>query len=197
MAKAFNNSDKNLLAYIIGIALGDGNLSNPNGRSTRLRVTCDNKYPLLIQKIVKSIQILLPNNKVSIIYRKDNCVDISSYSNYWESILGWQVGSGSKLQQNVSIPSWIFKCDEHKIACLKGLIETDGSVYTDRGYKTVMFVSSIPNLARDVLTLIESLGFSPRVYQVSNSSSHISKRYNIRLSRAVDKFLEIISPEKI
>lgn len=31
-------------AYIIGVAIGDGNLSNSNGRAVRLRVTCDNKY---------------------------------------------------------------------------------------------------------------------------------------------------------
>ena len=39
------NSDKNLQAYVIGLALGDGNLSKPGPRAVRLRISCDNKYP--------------------------------------------------------------------------------------------------------------------------------------------------------
>ena len=45
------NLVKNNLAYIIGIALGDGNLSNPNKRAVRLRITCDTGYPGLIENI--------------------------------------------------------------------------------------------------------------------------------------------------
>jgi len=44
-----------LLAYVVGVALGDGNLSNPNGRATRLRITCDAKYPRLARKIARSL----------------------------------------------------------------------------------------------------------------------------------------------
>jgi hypothetical protein len=43
------------LAYIIGVALGDGNLSK-NGGTTRLRVTCDNKYPKIITEITKHLK---------------------------------------------------------------------------------------------------------------------------------------------
>ena len=60
------NQDKNLQAYIIGLAIGDGNLSNPNGRAVRLRITCDNKYPGLIDRIARSLQKLLPKNKVGL-----------------------------------------------------------------------------------------------------------------------------------
>jgi len=59
--------DKHLQAYLIGVALGDGNLSNPNGRATRLRITCDKKYPLLLNNIIVSLKKLLPENKVTII----------------------------------------------------------------------------------------------------------------------------------
>jgi len=45
------SADPRLRAYLIGVALGDGNLSNPNGRAVRLRITCDTKYPALIAKI--------------------------------------------------------------------------------------------------------------------------------------------------
>jgi len=72
------SQSKKLRAYIIGVALGDGNLSNPNGRAIRLRITCDKKYPLLITHIQSRLALLLPKNKIGIINHK-NCVDISAY----------------------------------------------------------------------------------------------------------------------
>ncbi len=49
--KAALNPDRELQAYVIGLAIGDGNLSNPNGRAVRLRITCDTKYPRLVGNI--------------------------------------------------------------------------------------------------------------------------------------------------
>jgi len=187
------NFDKQLLAYVIGVALGDGNLSDPNGRATRLRITCDLKYPKLIKKIQNSISTLLPNNKVSIIKSPGNYINISCYSNHWEKLVGWDVGKGSKLTQKISIPNWIKENNDYKINCLRGLIETDGSIYLDRGYKTVMFTSAIPNLAKDVYNLMISLEFKPRFYTIQNGKNLV---YRIRIATNVDKFLELIKPEK-
>src|SRR3989344_4325096 len=64
-----NISDRVATAYVVGIALGDGNLSNPNGRAVRLRITCDKKYPYLIKKIEKALRVVAPQNKVSRIDR--------------------------------------------------------------------------------------------------------------------------------
>src|SRR5579862_3288729 len=47
------NTDRQLQAYVIGVAIG--NLSNPNGRADRLRITCDFKYPAPIAKIFRSL----------------------------------------------------------------------------------------------------------------------------------------------
>lgn len=57
------NSDKSLQAYVIGLAIGDGNLSNPNGRAVRLRITCDKKYPILLRKIAISLKKYCPKIK--------------------------------------------------------------------------------------------------------------------------------------
>ena len=75
-------SNKRVVAYVVGVALGDGNLSNPNGRAVRLRVTCDKKYPYLITKIEKAIRIVAPQNKVGRINRDTN-MDVYCYSNGW------------------------------------------------------------------------------------------------------------------
>jgi hypothetical protein len=155
--------DKSNLAYIVGIAIGDGNLSNPNGRATRLRISCDKKYPNLIAKIASVLQKLMPKNKIGIVKRKDNCIDISCYSNQWEDLLGWKAGAGSKETQKITIPVWIKNNKKYSISCLEGLIETDGSIYMDRKYRMVNFVTIIPTLANDVIELILNIGFKPNI----------------------------------
>jgi DNA-binding transcriptional regulator WhiA len=75
-------------AYIVGVALGDGNLSNPNGRTPRLRITCDAKYPNIADEIIGSLKELFPKNKVSIINHKEaTYFNISIYSKKLEYLL--------------------------------------------------------------------------------------------------------------
>jgi len=183
-----------LLAYVVGLALGDGNLS-ANGRATRLRVTCDAKYPELAARIHRALVELFPFNKVSIIPKTDRCFDISCHSQHWESLVGWRVGKGSKIDQQVSVPDWVKSKPEYVIACLKGLLETDGSIYSDRGYPMVMFASAIPLLAENVAELMSSLGFSPHIYLITHGRAWLPI-YRVRLSKRVQEFLSIVKPLK-
>ena len=57
------------------------------------------------------------------------------------------------------------------IHCLQGLIETDGSIYTDRGYQMVIFSTVIAELAQQVELMMRSLGFRPHVYKVRQDPS--------------------------
>jgi hypothetical protein len=117
-------------------------------------------------------------------------------------LLGWKAKNGPKLIQNVSIPSWI-KCNKkYIINCLRGLIETDGCIYKDRGYTMMMFTTVIPALANDVYNLIIFLGFKPHIYrlkEVINKKYGFKQKpiYHIRLSKNVLNFLDLITPEKI
>ncbi|OHA34847.1 MAG: hypothetical protein A2928_01445 [Candidatus Taylorbacteria bacterium RIFCSPLOWO2_01_FULL_45_15b] len=188
MLKHFSSS-KSLHAYIIGLALGDGNLSNPNGRATRLRITCDKKYPQLITEVQASLTKLLPSNKVSVINRT-NCVDISCYSNHFENLLRWKVSLGSKFRQKVRVPDWIKAKNIYIKECLRGLLQTDGSIYLDRGYTMVNFVSCIPTLAMDVISMMNQLGYKPNIQKFT--SSNLDK-YTIRISRRSTEFINEIN----
>jgi|SRR3989344_611709 len=194
------NSDQELQAYIIGLALGDGNLSRVR-KTTRLRISCDKKYPFLYKKIISSLELLLPNNKVSIVNHPfDGGLDVSVYSNHIETLLGWKAKSGSKFSQKVSVPSWIKESKQYTISCLRGLIETDGSIYNDRGYKMMIFTSIIPELANDFQGMMNSLGFKSHLYKIDKSKLiskfHQQTLYHIRLSKSVSEFLALIKPEK-
>lgn len=185
-----------LQAYVIGVAIGDGNLSNPNGRAVRLRITCDKKYPALIARVRAALQQLLPKNKVSLVPSRGNYVNVSVYSNHLEGLLGWSASGGSKHHQCVQVPRWICENRSLSIHCLRGLIETDGAIYFDRGYPMVIFSTVIPELAQQVDAMLRNLGFAPRLYRGRRSLRNPSVKYQVRLSRRVPAFLKLVRPAK-
>jgi len=185
--------DKVTLAYVIGVAMGDGNLSNPNGRAVRLRITCDRKYPFLIKKIKNSIKIVAPKNKISEIKRTDRASDISCYSNDWESVLGWKAQKGSKIKQNISIPRWIFTNKSYYKSCLCGLIETDGSIYKDRGYLTVNFTTFIAPLSKDVENILKKLKYQFSLHKTKNGKT---ERHTFRIHRDAKNLINDLKIQK-
>jgi hypothetical protein len=91
------------------------------------------------------------------------------------------------------VPRWIFKKREFVIACLRGLIETDGSIYRDRGYVMVNFVATIPRLASDVMTMLTRLGFQPKLYIFSGGHK---KKCTVRIARNVAVLIKTLQLEK-
>jgi len=187
-----------LRAYVIGVALGDGNLTNPNGRATRLRITCDPKYPRLVEKFKAALQALLPENRVGLIQRPDGCIDVSCFSNHLEVLLGWRAGRGSKIRQRARVPDWIVADSAFSVECLRGLIETDGSVYFDRGYPMVMFATASPELAEDFVRMVARVGFQCRSYSVVNRAGYRpgSIIHHVRMAKKGREFIDLISPQK-
>lgn len=183
------------LAYIVGVALGDGNLSCPNKRAIRLRITCDLVYPLLIEEIVAALQKIFPNNKVSICkMKKGTYIDISVYSNTLKDLMPWEFGKGSKFAQQAHVPQWILKHKSYLKNCLKGLLQTDGSIYYDRNYIMVNFTNLTKPLVDDVYNMITTLGYRPRLYSSKQKNGNI--KHVVRLSRNVQSFLNEIKLRK-
>jgi DNA-binding transcriptional regulator WhiA len=183
------------LAYIVGVALGDGNLSCPNGRALRLRVTCDNKYPDIIEEITDSLSKIFPHNKVSLCKRyKDTCCDISVYSNKLAEFMPWEINKGTKIDQSAHIPTWILDDLNYTSHCLKGLIQTDGSIYRDRKYLMVNFTNLIKPLIDDVFNMMSALGFHPKIQSSAQKNGNV--KYVVRLSKDVASFIEHIELSK-
>ena len=185
-----NKSQKEKLAYLIGVALGDGNLSNPNGRAIRLRISCFSDYPKIADEIVQAIKALLPTNKISFVKKKGRCFDISVYSNKLEKLMPWKVGGGSKIEQNAHVPNWILEDQRFSKACLRGLIQTDGCIYIDRGYQMVNFTNNIESLALDVRKIMEDLGFRPNYSKRLNDWGNL--KYTVRVSRDAVRFIRTL-----
>lgn len=171
--------------------MGDGNLSNPNGRATRLRITCDARYPKIATEITANLKVLFPQNKISVVPGPiASYFNISVYSNKLNELIPWRVGDGPKEKQKARVPQWVFTNAEYVRKCLKGLIQTDGSIYTDRGYTMINFTNHTKVLADDVYCLFLFLGYHP-----NQSRTPISKngyKFVVRLSRSreVTSFLK-------
>jgi hypothetical protein len=171
------------------VALGDGNLSNPNGRAVRLRVTCDKKYPKLLNHIKESLQTLLPENKVSLV-NKPGCIDVSVYSNQLSELIGYPWYGGPKIVQDVGVHSWIKADARFTKECLRGLFQTDGCIYKDRGYLMVNFTNAGQRLADDVFFMMKTLGYHPHIQKIYQKKIYL--RYTVRLSKNTEAFIKEI-----
>jgi len=103
------------------------------------------------------------------------------------------VGKGSKYKQKISIPKWIKQNKKFSIECLRGLLQTDGCMYIDRGYQMIGFVTIVPTLANDVVNIITKLGFKVNIYKIKTKTK---ARYNIRISKNAEKFIKTVKLQK-
>ncbi len=105
----------------------------------------------------------------------------------------WHVGKGSKFFQNARVPLWIRKSKTYTRSCLRGLLQTDGSIYEDRGYLMVNFSNNTKILAEDVYAMLNIIGFSPTF---TETSAGCNTKYTVRLARNARSLIESISLQK-
>lgn len=108
--------------------------------------------------------------------------------------MGWTASGGSKIKQKISVPKWIKNNKKYTKKCLKGLFETDGSVYLDRKYLMVNFTTAIPELSRDVMEMILKNGFRPNLQFHRTKNGKI--KYTIRISKNAGEFIKLVGIEK-
>lgn len=121
------------LAELFGIILGDGGLPGNH----QLTITFNNKTDWEYAKFICNILKRLFSVNYYIRKRKDsNGADIVvSSSNLIDFLLSRGLVSGNKIKNQVSIPYWISESLEYQVACLRGLMDTDGGLYLHR-YKS-------------------------------------------------------------
>ena len=78
---------------------------------------------------------------------------------------------GNKIKQQVDIPDWIRQNKKFSIACVRGLIDTDGCAFTHYykvngklyDYKKLAFSSLSEPLRLSVFQILKSLGIKSRL----------------------------------
>ncbi len=147
------------LAELFGIILGDGHLEvykKDNARCYALKIAgnLSQDYEYLSEYISKLfISIFKEPGKIREIPKKNEIFLTIHGKNLIKMLNELGLKSGNKKINNQNIPDWIKKNNSFLEACLRGLIDTDGSVHhisrKNRNLR-ICFTSYIPNLIEDV-----------------------------------------------
>ncbi len=159
------------LSEFIGIMLGDGGISNWR---QQVRITLNNRddkeYIIFVYNLTKK----LFGKEPSILKRKDAMAsDISvSSMNLVDYLITVGLKSGNKFKLQVDIPNWIKNNRAYSIACVRGLVDTDGCIFKHAyavnnkmyAYKKLSFTSYSQPLRKSVHEIFKSLAITSRLY---------------------------------
>jgi hypothetical protein len=113
-------------AYLLGLYLGDGYI-NKEPRTFRLRISLDTQYPHIIAACNQAIQDLLPLNRVYMVKKPYNCIEVGCYNNYWP-IFFPQHGKGMKHTRAILLEEWQQRAIQYApLAFFRGCIHSDGA----------------------------------------------------------------------
>lgn len=128
-------------AYILSLYLGDGHIVKFR-RTYRFRISQDGKYPNLVKRHIKEIQIILPTNKVNVgLVKGSNVRVVYTCSNILPDLFP-QHGPGKKYTRKIELQPWQLDiCKKYPWQFLEGFIHSDGSIYNDRGYEMICFTN--------------------------------------------------------
>lgn len=115
------------LAELFGAILGDGGLPGNHQLTITFNNKTDRRYSLYLNGLLKKLFGI----NGSIHCRKDNngADIVVSSSNLVGFLLREGLRAGNKVKNQISIPGWIRGKLEYEKACLRGLMDTDGSFY--------------------------------------------------------------------
>lgn len=159
------------LAEFTGIMMGDGGIS-PRQITITLHHIDDKDYLVYVISLIRKLFGVEPS-----IYHRErdstNTITVSRTSLVDFCIDKLGLPLGNKIRQNIDIPKWILKNQEYKKACVRGLIDTDGSIFThiysvkgkQYSYKKLHFTSLSPALAQSVYKILKEFNFNSRIYR--------------------------------
>lgn len=175
-------------AEFYGIMLGDGNLTKLQGYKLgtyMIRIAGDSRYDYeYLTGFVKSLIEKLFKIKAKIgKFSGQNAIFVQAHSKKIADFLeGEGFKSRNKIKNKLSIPSWIKENYLFLKYCLRGLIDTDGSIFImsnkDLNLLRISFTNYNKKLLNDVKTGFEKLGFKPSKI-ISNKQIFLSSKSDI------------------
>lgn len=187
-------------AYMLGMYLGDGYIVQMP-RTYALRIACDYKYPKIIEKVTKYMQILFPKNKVnyftSYYNNKPSCTEVKIYNNGIPKKFP-QHGIGKKHERPIVLESWQkVIVDKYPKLFLCGLFESDGCRYESKikrknseqyyTYWNYNFSNVSLNITNLVLDKLKKLNISYRLqHKYKNTNENCEKQYVVTISKKTD-----------
>jgi hypothetical protein len=144
------------LAEFIGIYLGDGTITK-----YVVRISGDSRYDLTYFMYISSLVKKLFNLDSRIATeRGNNGLLITIYSKHLCSFLRdkYGINFGDKIRNQVNIPKEILNNKRLVLACMRGLVDTDGCI-SRRGRNGSQFCVQFFNRNKDLLQQVREIGF--------------------------------------
>ncbi len=173
-------------SYLLGLYLGDGYISR-SGRVWHLRITLDKKYPAIINRCRRAIDILMPTQRAGIVNRV-GCVDVYLLSKHWPCLFP-QHGPGKKHDRRIALEPWQQAIvDQETEEFVMGLIHSDGCrvVANDRGVMSIRYHFS--NMSEDIIGLFTA-ALDALEIPWTRSSKKIVSIYRKAATARLDEFI--------
>jgi hypothetical protein len=148
-SKPFRKPKKSAeLAEFIGLMLGDGGISRFQLNVTLHRYN-DHEYGIFVCDLIEKLFSVRPSVIDSRKFlANDYRVSRVNMVRYCVKELG--LVKGDKIRQKIDIPNWVKGNKKYLVSCIRGLFDTDGSVYwhkyrvrgKDYKYKKISFTSA-------------------------------------------------------
>jgi hypothetical protein len=152
--------DEEAYAYLLGVYLGDGWIWEARQGLYQLRITCDLKYPDIINEVATHIVVVRGVDTVGFATRI-GCVDVNAYWKHWHCVFP-QHGPGRKHERLIRFEPWQERIVEvHPKALIRGLIHSDGNRHInpitrrlESGTKQYQYLRYMfKNASDDILTI--------------------------------------------
>ena len=178
------------LAEFVGIVLGDGHVClHKKGKKIGvycIRICGDlNKDKDYHESYIKKKYNVIFNLKGKEILRtKNNERFLDFYSRELVKLFSdMGIKSGNKIINQSTIPSWVWEDNNLLRACLRGLIDTDGSIFRmskrDSTLLRINFTNHNKTLLNDTRKAFIRLGFNPSKI-IGNRQFHLSRQREIK-----------------
>ena len=180
------------LAEFVGIMLGDGGLTLGQATVT-LNSEADKEYIFYVSNLIYKLFKFRPINYKRI---NENAVSLlcdgTKLVEYFVRI-GLKIGN--KVKQQVGVPGWVTENRQFRIACVRGLMDTDGGIFIHKykvggkeyKYLKLCFTNRSIPLLNFVKGVLEELGMTPKI--ILNRVSEKVWLYN---QKEVYEYLKVV-----
>jgi hypothetical protein len=178
------------LAEFFGIMMGDGGINNPWQANISLNSEADAAYITYVSNLIQTLFATKPSVHKSK-SRKVVRLLVSSVT-IVDFLTRHGLVRGDKLKAGLVIPGWILLKPEFRVACVRGLVDTDGCLYihkhrvAGKEYRNLglCFCSYSPELIGQVMRIFEEFGIIPH-------SSNQGRSIYLYKASAVARYLEV------
>ncbi len=115
------------LAEFFGIMIGDGGINNDWQANISLNSVSDSEYAIYIAALCEKLFRIRPTSFKT--KNKNNLVLKLNSTSIVDFLVAKGLTRGNKLKAGLRIPQWILAESSYKIACVRGLVDTDGCLY--------------------------------------------------------------------